>query len=155
MGSRCYEQGPSRVAGDERAGVRWWALIVAAGGALAAGLLIGLIFHGFPDRLDVDAALARAEAADSRQQRAEVLTHLMRSLRDPQSTEDDEIVQHALRGLRRLHDRHADGTVLVALDRTKLDGGFWNTICSFYRELLAKKAAPAEPQPGWGYARCD
>lgn len=66
-----------------------------------------------------------------------LFTRLSRS----DSRSDDEVVGCSMRRFLALYNATKDESLLRGLDRVRLDAGFWDSMCSFYKDICESEAA--------------
>ena len=116
-----------------RAGHRWSLLLLAA--------LVACSCQRFPSGEAVNREMARCASERDAGARRAILSGLLTRLQTPSSSAEDAVAQYGVKRVAEHFARTGDVAVLQALDGLRLDGGFANSVCEVYRELLVKEEA--------------
>lgn len=111
---------------------------------LLLALLIGLGILGcsqtdLPTADEVNSLIQKYAGESGRSQKVDILKDLLSNLSNPQNVSDDKIVENALEKLAKTYRDNHDEAILIAVDETKIDGGFANFVCEFYLSLKSEK----------------
>ena len=97
--------------------------------------------HRFPGNADVDAFFVNIEKTQATRGSYEMARRFLTSIRDPDSTSEDRVVELFLKRLAAYYLKSKDPNVLRAVDDTPINGGFANFICGFYSAVIESPAA--------------
>jgi hypothetical protein len=97
--------------------------------------------HRFPDNNDIDAFFVNIEKAQNNQESYEMTKKFLASIRDPGSISEDRVVDTFFQKLAAYCLKSENANVLRAVDDTRIDGGFANFVCGFYKDVIKSPIA--------------
>jgi len=100
----------------------------------------------FPDQAEIIEAFGEVQNNSSKEQRDEGFYQIITSVRGAYDSKTDTVVDHLAGLIVEYYQKTHDDAVLIALDRVRLDGGFANTMCGVYSNLLLDKGFLARVQ---------
>jgi branched-subunit amino acid aminotransferase/4-amino-4-deoxychorismate lyase len=115
-----------------------------SGKGLFLSVLIFLVATGcnsnsFPTIKEIDELFVQYPTETTESKKTVLIGDLLKTLSRPRSVEDDKVVRYAIGMLVKEYERTEDEAILVAVDGTRIEGGFANFICGFYNELKKNK----------------
>jgi hypothetical protein len=96
-------------------------------------LSAGCTSNRFPTLKEIDNVFAQYRAENTDSKKTALIADLLKMLSNPSNVEEDHVVMYAISSLKNEYEKTGDEPILIAVDGTKIDGGFANFICEFYR----------------------
>ncbi len=94
---------------------------------------------GYPTQEEIDQKMNQFNLLKNTSEKAALLKNLLNDMRNPESKTDQDLLHTLLSKLAADYRREKDEAILIAVDSTKIDGGFANEICSFYDHLISEQ----------------
>jgi peptide subunit release factor 1 (eRF1) len=92
-------------------------------------------FNSFPTAKEVDMVFIQYHKETDYLKKTNLIKDLLKRLSATETVEDDKIIQYAISKLINEYKSTEDEAILVAVDTTKIEGGFANFTCQFYKAL--------------------
>lgn len=89
----------------------------------------------YPAIKNVDVFFENYEKLSAQEKRVEYLKSFLDKLSNPADVSDDQCLQYFIDKLNEEYIASEDEAILIAVDQTRIDGGFANFICSFYKSI--------------------
>ncbi|MFB3887496.1 MAG: hypothetical protein ACE144_19940 [Thermodesulfobacteriota bacterium] len=100
---------------------------------------MGCNSNSFPTLKEVNGLFVQYRMETTESKKTVLIADLLKRLSRPRSVEDDKVVRYAIGMLVKEYERTEDEAILVAVDDTRIEGGFANFICTFYVQLKSHK----------------
>jgi hypothetical protein len=115
-----------------------------SGKILLLGTLIFLVFlschfNRFPTVKEVDVVFIQYHKETDNLKKTDLIKDLLKRLSATETVEDDKIIDYAISKLINEYKSTEDEAILLAVDSTKLDGGFKTFTCQFYKAVKQNK----------------
>ena len=89
----------------------------------------------FTNKEEINKQIEDYQNATDYQASVDILTSMIANIHNPQSKEEDQVVKYTLSRLVEIYESTNDVAILAATDGVKMDGGFANYMCEFYKKV--------------------
>jgi hypothetical protein len=90
---------------------------------------------GYLDKNQVNEILTDYKKETNKDSRVKIIKNLLSKMKSPGNKKQDEVLDYLTDTLSAEFIKSKDESILIAIDNTDIDGGFANSVCTFYRKV--------------------